>query len=124
MRILLTVCTAALLLLGVAAPVAFEPFRMPVGARILAADPRSGGWSVSGVIDVPYVQACKQLISAATGSGWAFRHEIPLGRKNDRTLLSFVRGRDELTLLITRVATAKTTFSCGIAAREERDHGR
>ena len=83
MRILLTVCTAALLLLGVAAPVAFEPFRMPVGARILAADPRNGGWSVSGVIDVPYVQACKQLIAAANARGGADNITVVLMTKKD-----------------------------------------
>ena len=114
MKLFLTVCA---LMLTAGTVGAVEPFRLPVGARMAKNDAVSGGWQVSGQIDVPYVQARARFMSAVTAAGWALRHEIPLAGR-DRTILAFMRGAYELTLMVSRISTARSAFSYGVSRRD------
>lgn len=99
---------------------AAEPFRIPVGAKLTSGSVELGGWAASGVVYAPYVQARSRLIAAVSASGWRLSHEIALGKRTDKTLLSFTRGRDELTLMVTRLAVNRTAFSYGLSLARER----
>ena len=100
-----------------AAPETAAPFRLPVGAHVTAVSPDGRGWGVSGELGFPFVQAKARLLSAASASGWRHMHTIPLGRKGDRVLMAFSRGDTELTVMVSRVAIAKSSFSCGVSAK-------
>ncbi len=98
---------------------AAEPFRLPVGARTVKSAAVQGGWQVSGQIEVPYVQARARFMSAVTAAGWTLRHEIPLAGRDDRTILAFLRGAYELTLMVSRVSTSRSAFSYGVSRRDD-----
>ena len=94
---------------------AAEPFRLPVGARVTATAGDGKGWSVSGEVNAPLVQARARLMSAVTAADWAFLHEIPLGKRNERRLLAFRRGAYELTVMVWRVSVDRSGFSYGLS---------
>ena len=97
-----------------------EPFRLPVGARVMSSSPDGRGWALTGKLSVTYVQARARLETAAAAAGWRKIHEIPLGRGNDRVLMSFAKGGRELTLMVSRAGVARSVFSCGVSARNGR----
>ena len=96
---------------------AAEPFRLPVGARVTSTAGDGKGWSVSGEVNAPLVQARARLLSAVTAADWTFLHEIPLGRRNERRLLAFRRGAYELTVMVWRVSTDRSGFSYGLSGK-------
>lgn len=113
MRVVLTVF--ALMALTAGGVPAAGPFRLPIGARTTKSAAVNGGWQVSGEIGVPFVQARARFMSAVTAAGWTLRHEIPLSKGNDRTILAFMRGGYELTLMISRVSITRSAFSYGVS---------
>ena len=116
MTIAATVLVAALAASGV--PETAAPFRLPVGARVVSASPDGRGWGVSGELDLPFVQAKGRLLSAASAAGWSLLHTIPMGRRGDRVLIAFSRGDEELTVMVARLGVAKSSFSCGVSAKD------
>lgn len=112
----------ALLLFAAGTLPAAEPFRIPVGAELTSGAPEAGGWGASGVVYAPYVQARARLIAAVTASGWRLLHEIPVGNGNDRALIAFSRGRDELTLMVSKAGIGKSLFSYGVSRTEKKEN--
>lgn len=111
------VLLALLLVLAAGTVPAAEPFRLPVGARVTATAGNGEGWSVTGEVDAPLVQARARLMSAVTAADWAFLHEIPLGKKNERRILAFRRGAYELTVMVWRVSVDRSGFSYGLSGK-------
>ena len=112
---LLRFSIVAFLVFAAGSVLAAEPFRMPVGAEVTSGVAEAGGWTASGVVYAPYVQARARLVAAATASGWRLSHEIPIGKANERTLFAFRRGRDELTLMVSRSGVDRSVFSYGLS---------
>ena len=96
------------------------PFRLPIGACTTKSAAVNGGWQVSGEIGVPFVQARARFMSAVMAAGWTLRHEIPLAKGNDRTILAFMRGGYDLTLMVSRVSVTRSAFSYGISRADDR----
>lgn len=88
--------------------------RMPVTAVITEADDSGKTWRCNGVMPVTYVSAVNQMRACLTGQGWTVKQVIPLGRKNDRTLINFENGKQKITVMFWRIDLAKTGFSWGI----------
>jgi hypothetical protein len=63
---------------------------------------------------VTYVSAVTQMSACLRGQGWVVKQTIPLGRKNDRTLINFQNGKQKITVMLWRIDLAKTGFSWGI----------
>jgi hypothetical protein len=99
--------------------VAAEPFRLPVSAEPDASAPTSGGWTSSGTMRVAVDLARRQLAVKLAASGWRHRHTIPLG--GDRTVESWTRGKNELTLMTWRIAVGRTGYSFGITRQTRGD---
>ena len=103
----------------VALTVSAEPFRLPVSAEPDASAPSSGGWISSGTMRVAVDLARRQLAVKLAASGWRHRHTIPLG--GDRTVESWTRGKNELTLMTWRIAAGRTGYSFGITRQTRGD---
>ena len=103
----------------VALTVSAEPFRLPVSAEPDSSAPASGGWTSSGTMRVAVDLARRQLAVKLAASGWRHRHTIPLGR--DRTVESWTRGKNELTLMTWRIAAGRTGYSFGITRQTRGD---
>lgn len=103
----------------VALTVSAEPFRLPVSAEPDASAPSSGGWTSSGTMRVAVDLARRQLAVKLAASGWRHRHTIPLG--GDRTVESWTRGKNELTLMTWRIAAGRTGYSFGITRQTRGD---
>lgn len=88
--------------------------RMPVTAVITESDDSGKTWRRNGAMPVTYTSAVNQLRACLTGQGWVVKQIIPLGRKNDRTLINFEKGKQKITVMIWRMDLAKTGFSWGI----------
>lgn len=105
--------------LWVALTVSAEPFWLPVSAEPDASAPSSGGWTSSGTMRVAVDLARRQLAVKLAASGWRHRHTIPLG--GDRTVESWTRGKNELTLMTWRIAAGRTGYSFGITRQTRGD---
>jgi hypothetical protein len=114
-RVLFSIAVAVLAALTFAA----EPFRLPVSAEPDASAPSSGGWTSSGTMRVAVDLARRQLAVKLAASGWRHRHTIPLG--GDRTVESWTRGKNELTLMTWRIAAGRTGYSFGITRQTRGD---
>jgi len=88
--------------------------RMPVTAVITESDDSGKTWRRNGVMPVTYISGVNQLRACLTGQGWVVKQIIPLGRKNDRTLINFEKGKQKITVMIWRIDLAKTGFAWGI----------
>jgi len=88
--------------------------RMPVSAVITESDDSGKTWRRNGVMPVTYVSAVNQMRACLKGQGWVVKQAIPLGRKNDRTLVNFENGKQKITVMLWRIDLAKTGFSWGI----------
>ena len=105
---------SSLLLLSAACAVADEPFRLPVEAVATEASPDGKGWTRNGVIPVTFVAARQRFEAAIRAYGWSCVHSIPLGDANDKVLVSWRRGRQELTVMLWRIDVDVTGFSWGL----------
>jgi len=88
--------------------------RMPVSAVITESDDSGKTWRRNGVMPVTYVSTVNQMRACLKGQGWVVKQAIPLGRKNDRTLINFENGKQKITVMLWRIDLAKTGFSWGI----------
>ena len=100
---------------------ALAPFTLPPGAKVSAPVQNGKGWQAVGELPVSFQQAQVQLSARIAAANWAHRHTITLGR--DRVLDAWRRGKEELTVMVWRVETAKSGFSYGIT-REDAAKGK
>ena len=91
------------------------PFTLPVHAQLSTTAPDGRGWKVNGEISVSFEHAQAQLAAKVAAAGWAHIHTISLGR--DRVLDAWSRGREELTLMIWRIAPGRSGFSYGLTQK-------
>jgi hypothetical protein len=108
------IITLLTLLLPAQGAVKTYSLRMPVTAVITEADDSGKTWRRNGVMPVTYVSAVNQMRACLNGQGWVVKQVIPLGRRNDRTLINFVNGKQKITVMLWRIDLAKTGFSWGI----------
>ena len=94
-----------------------RPFVLPIAAKVTEYSRDGKGWLESGVMTVPFVQAEGSFKAAMTQSGWKFRHLVSLsGRsRGAHTLYTWLRGGNELTLMLRRIDVNRTAFSWGLA---------
>ena len=109
-----TMIFSAMLLLVTACAVADESFRLPVGAVATETGPDGKGWTQNGIIPVTFVAARQSFEAAIRAYGWSCVHSIPLGDSNDKVLVSWRRGCQELTLMLWRIDVDVTGFSWGL----------
>lgn len=92
------------------------PFTLPPGAKVSAPVQKDKGWQTVGELPVSFQQAQTQLSARIAAANWAHVHTITLGR--DRVLDAWRRGKEELTVMVWRVETAKSGFSYGITRQD------
>lgn len=88
--------------------------RMPVCATITESDDSGKTWRRNGVMPVTYVSAVNQMKACLAGQGWVLKQTIPLGRKQDRSLMTFENGKRKITVMIWRIKLGQAGFSWGI----------
>lgn len=110
-------CMLANILLATAVVVAPQPrlFTLPVGAKVLQTSPDGKGWMETGLVDVTFVQAVGRFKSALSRDGWTYQHAVPLAGPVGRTLYSWRRGKQELTVMLWNAGVGRTGFSWGVA---------
>jgi hypothetical protein len=89
--------------------------RLPVNAVVLSEDESGAAWRQNCRLGVSYVAAVKQLKAVIGQQGWQMTKEFGIGAQNDRCLLTFSRGKTEITVMVWKVGVAETQFSWGIA---------
>jgi hypothetical protein len=88
--------------------------RMPVTAVITNSDDSGKTWRRNGVMPVTYVSAVNQIKACLRGQGWSLKQAIPLGNRNDRTLLNFENGKRKITVMVWKIKLNQAGFSWGI----------
>jgi hypothetical protein len=63
---------------------------------------------------VTYVSAVNQIKACLRGQGWSLKQAIPLGNRNDRTLLNFENGKRKITVMVWKIKLNQAGFSWGI----------
>ena len=112
LRVVIMVCAVcAAWSLWAAAP---SPFRLPPSAKVRTTS-ATGGWMVGAEMPLSYTQAKAQLASRLAAAGWTHVHTIDLGL--ERSLETWIRGDDELTIMIWREAPNRSAFSYGISGK-------
>ena len=90
-------------------------FRMPISAKVTERSADGKGWREQGVLDVTFVQSAGQFKAALAQDGWRFLHAVPVGGANMRSLYSWKRGNQTVTLMLWRIDVGKTGFSWGVS---------
>ena len=90
-------------------------FRLPIAAKVLERNVDGKGWREQGVLGVTFVQSAGQFKSALAQSGWKFQHSVPVVGANGRTLYTWKRGTETITLMLWRIDVGKTGFSWGVS---------
>lgn len=90
-------------------------FRLPPTAYVAERSKDGKGWLEQGIVSVTFVQAEGQFRSSLARNGWRFLHAIPLAGHGGRTLYTWKRGSQELTLMLWRIDVGRTGFSWGVS---------
>jgi hypothetical protein len=88
--------------------------RMPVSAVITSSDDSGKTWRRNGAIPVTYVSAVNQIKACLGGQGWKLTQTIPLGNRQDRTLMNFQNGKQKITVMVWKIKLNQAGFSWGI----------
>ena len=114
------IISAAVLMAAAAFAAQSAPFALPLSARVAEGAADGGGWLEKGVMDVTFVQAAGQFKAALAQGGWVLQHAVPLSGANSRTLYTWRRGSEEITLMLWRIDVGKTGFSWGLSKTERK----
>lgn len=94
------------------------PFRMPLSATVTDRSTDGKGWREGGVMTTPLAAAQQSFKAAMLANGWRCVHAIPMDG-NDRVLVLWRHGSEELTIMLWRIDVNRTGFSWGL--NEKRD---
>ncbi len=115
----LKVLASFILLAAVLPCMADSPFRLPVAATVTGRGADEKGWRESGVMTVPFPAARQSFISSVSAYGWRCVHSIPMGG-NDRVLVLWRRGDEDLTVMLWRIDVNRTGFSWGLGKQKNK----
>jgi hypothetical protein len=88
--------------------------RLPVNAEVVSEDVSGESWRQNCRIGVSYTAAVNQLRAVIGQQGWVLKHTIQMGAaQSDRCLMTFTRGRAEVTVMAWKVGVGETGFSWG-----------
>lgn len=87
-----------------------NPLRLPNAA--FATPGAKEGWEYSGTVNANFVSSRAQLESWSLNQGWTPQNKITLDESLDpKVILTFKRGKEEMTMLIWKISTNSTGFA-------------
>lgn len=87
-----------------------NPLRLPNAA--FATPGAKEGWEYSGMVNANFVSSRAQLESWSLNQGWTPQNKITLDESLDpKVILTFKRGKEEMTMLIWKISTNSTGFA-------------
>lgn len=104
------------LLFSVFAASAADPFRLPEKTTVIHRDESGKTWAFNGMLNASLAETKKLLKDAILKSGFKFKYEIPMDEKGkEHVILSFVKKKETLILMLWTDDGKKTFFSYGIS---------
>ena len=112
MKIKLCLC----ILLAAAASFAADPFELPKNTTVINRDDSGRTWAFNGMLESTTLSASKKLLKdSILKKGYQFQYEIPVDEKGEKqVILSFVRNKETLIVMLWSEDGKKTFFSYGI----------
>lgn len=102
-------------LLAAAASFAADPFELPKNTTVINRDDSGKTWAFNGVLSSSLPATKKILKESILKKGFQFQHEIPVDEKGEKhVILSFVKGKETLIVMIWSEDGKKTYFSYGL----------
>lgn len=77
-------------------------------------------WSNSGEMQLSFAAARTRVISKYEGAGFKLKHEIPLGKRNNRCLMLWEKGETKTIVMLWRIDIGRTGFSTGEMRDDEK----
>jgi hypothetical protein len=104
------------LLFSAAAAVAADPFELPKNTAVINRDDSGTTWAFNGALNSSLQTTQKSLTESILKKGYRLQHEIPVDEKGEKhVLLSFVKNKETLIVMLWSEDGKKTYFSYGIA---------
>lgn len=93
---------------------AADLFVLPKGAKVINRDNTGKTWQVNAVVNLPLDKTKKLLNDAILKNKYKLKHEIPMDEKGkEHIILSYVKGKDNLILMVWSPDGKKTFFAYG-----------
>ena len=103
------------LLLAAVASIAADPFELPKNTTVINRDDTGKTWAFNGMLGSSLSATKKLLKESILKKGFQFQHEIPVDEKGERqVILSFVKDKETLIVMLWSEDGKKTFFSYGI----------
>lgn len=107
-------CTVFVLIICLLAGAA-EPFAFPKGTKVLNRDNSGKTWQVNAIVAMPFEKTKKALHETVIKNKFKFKHEIILDEKEKKhTILSYIKGKDNLIIMVWAHNDKQTFFSYGV----------
>lgn len=98
-----------------AASFAADPFELPKNTTVINRDDSGKTWAFNGMLNSTLPATKTLLKESILKKGFRFQHEIPVDEKGDKqVILSFVKDKETLIVMIWTKDGKKTYFSYGI----------
>lgn len=103
------------ILFAAAASFAADPFELPKDTTVINRDDSGKTWAFNGMRESTLSASKKLLKDAILKKGYQFQYEIPVDEKGEKqVILSFVKNRETLIVMLWSEDGKKTYFSYGI----------
>ena len=104
-----------LILFAAIAAVAADPFELPKNTTVINRDDSGKTWAFNGVLDAALPATKTLLKESILKKGFRFQYEIPVDEKGEKQIiLSFVKNRETLIVMLWSEDGKKTFFSYGL----------
>ena len=95
---------------------AADPFVLPPAAKVINRDHSGKTWQLNAALNMPLANAKAVLHHAILQQNYTLKHEIPIDEKGQKhIIISYVKGKDNLILMLWSLDGKKTFFSYGVA---------
>ena len=103
------------ILFAAAAAFAADPFELPKNTTVINRDDSGKTWAFNGMLNSTLPATKTLLKESILKKGFRFQHEIPVDEKGDKqVILSFVKDKETLIVMLWTKDGKKTYFSYGI----------
>ena len=103
------------ILLAVAPSFAADPFELPKDTVAISRDDSGKTWAFNGMLPSTLPASKKLLKDSILKKGYQFQYEIPVDEKGEKQIiLSFVKNRETLIVMLWSEDGKKTFFSYGL----------
>ena len=103
------------ILFATAASFAADPFELPKNTTVINRDDSGKTWAFNGMLNSTLPATKTLLKESILKKGFRFQHEIPVDEKGDKqVILSFVKDKETLIVMLWTKDGKKTYFSYGI----------